>query len=735
MSKSSSKICCRYKQDLFIKKHHDILQEIYKLQYSAVNIYELYEKAAEIINTIDNIDFCGFISYDIDTKILAPSVFKNFNNDFVENICTSVVKQKLMQIVLENKPVFCDKLIAIQDILGSVGTGDMKCLYIKPVINKGNIFALLIAGSRTISFIHNKTEKMLYTLIDKIADFALSINNLRQLEESEQELRSALEASGDIVWNWNLIDDVIKLISPKNNITGSKKQIDLLSTENFTKLIYSEDLDIFFENYNNYIKGRTNAFYCEHRINCVNGSVKWVLNRGKITESNQFGKAIKMVGTLTDITENKKLQQELYKAKLDAESADKAKSSFLANMSHELRTPMNGIFGNIQLMQFTDLNEEQNEYLEMMNESCSRLILLVNNLIEITSDELENTPVDKKYFFVPEFLDELTTYLKDCLSNKEGIDTYTEIGNTLPMHIYGDSIKIKAILHQFINNAAKFTETGTITMGIEKFNKEIHFYVRDTGIGIENTDLEKLFIRFSQIDNSYTKRFSGVGIGLAICKEYSKLLKSRLLVNSSPGKGSTFTLALPFENENEYMTETENKYEIENKTETGIVIKTEIENKYEYYYENESKSILTADEKYSVPKRKLQILAADDDEVSRLFISRLCEREGVKVILAENGCQALELYLADKPDLVLLDIQMPGMSGLEVVRHIRECESNNDKKTPVIALTAYALKGDRETFIEAGMDDYVSKPVSTDTLCRTIRKYLSTVSKMAKSDL
>lgn len=450
---------------------------------------------------------------------------------------------------------------------------------------------------------------------------------------------------------------------------------------------------------------RRNFFIFPHRLS--GGDIRTVEVHSTPISIN--GETL-LFSIIHDITERiaaeeklRKNQAELLKAKEAAEAASRAKSNFMANVSHELRTPMNGIIGFSKLISMSGLNKTQKEFNDMIKMSSEHLLELINDILDFSKLEAKKLKLYKSPFDITRTIKNSLDIISDQ-ANLKGLFINYEIDAKINYKISADELRIKQVLINLLSNAVKFTYKGGITIklfeaGLKGSDILISISISDTGIGIHEEKLEEIFEMFHQLDDSNTRRQGGAGLGLSIARGIIEIMGGNIHVSSVIGKGSTFTITIPVE-------KCEDNFFTDDLTSAG--------------YEEAIRTPLI------MPAEKLKILVAEDDDICLKLITMTLQNYGWEVTAAATGAEAVSLYRTEKFDAVIMDGQMPEMDGYEAARKIRELEFGTGRRIPIIALSAYAMDGDRQKFEDAGMDDYITKPIENeDILAETILRSIS----------
>ncbi len=509
--------------------------------------------------------------------------------------------------------------------------------------------------------------------------------NLKKYLEQEKFYKDVVEDGSDVIF---VVDFDLNILyhNPSLSLTVG---YDNLVGENFLEYIHpalkkqlAEDFEICKSHpYNSNI---------EFKFLCANDTYKYL-------EFNAINLKFKdgidgLILDCRDISERKKDQEELIQAQ-------KAKEQFLANMSHEIRTPINGIAGMITLLSESNPTAEQKKYLNAIKHSTDNLKVIINDILDFSAIESGKLKFEKIGFDilhqVQSVIDSLTVQARE---KGLTIELNTKIHERGPI-LLGDPVRLNQILINLVNNAIKFTHEGKITINVgcsKSFDKKLNvtFEVIDTGIGIPKDKLAAIFDTFKQADESITRKFGGTGLGLTISKQLVELQGGKISVSSRVGVGTTFTFMIP--------------YEIGSKTD--LVEETEPR--------KETK-------KQASSLAGMRVLLVEDNDINRMYAANILKKWHCRYDEAENGQIALEKVRKQDYDVILMDIQMPVLDGIEAARAIRTSFASPKKDTPIIAFTANALKGDKDKYLEAGMNAYISKPFMPDELHSIMLEYFS----------
>lgn len=509
-----------------------------------------------------------------------------------------------------------------------------------------------------------------------------------KLVGSEEKFRQLAENSKDIFWLRNK-KEILYLNCAFEKISGRSGEELKMNPDILLKWIHQDDETRFNEWPANDKILKNNHYEEQFRIIKPDGEVRWIWARYfPVLDKNE--KFYRLAGIASDVTEQKRVEQELRIAKLRAQESDRLKTTFLANISHEIRTPMNGIVGFVEMINQENVDPEiKKEYENIITLSSQQLLHIIDDIIDISKIEANQLTIDKSVTNINELLSELRLFYERQFmrEGKSGIElsVYKELSDD-ESNIYTDHARLRQILSNLINNAVKFTSRGSIKFGYTiNDDKYLQFFVEDTGIGIDEELYSIIFEYFRQADEGNTRTFGGIGLGLPIAKGLTRLLGGEIWVDSRKGIGSTFCFTHPYRSIKK------------EKKAPEIKVEPEIYNWHDKV-----------------------VLIVEDDELNYAFLKAVISQTNATIMLAQSGYEALDICKSKIPDIMLLDIRLPEMDGYETTKQLRKMNIN----IPIIAQTAYAMSEDKTKCLDAGCNDYIAKPLNKDELLKKMNKLL-----------
>ncbi len=705
-------------------------------------------------------------------------------------------------------------------------------------------------------------------LIRQITDIQAVAEMIRQLSDenrrsqdilrlSQQRLDLALRSANMGLWDWNMETDEVFFDDRWKAQLGYRPDEIEHSLRAWQRMLNAEDAHATQLQLMKHINGETAQYVAEFRMRCKDGGWSWIQANGLVVARDANGKALRMVGTHTDINAAKTLEISLRDAAEAAEAASRSKSDFLANMSHEIRTPMNGIIGLSDLLFDTKLDEEQRDYLQTLRSSADSLLTILNDILDFSKIEAGKLVLENNEFVLRHAVCE-TMRAMAVLAHKKNLELVYAIDPSLPTRVCGDIGRLRQLLVNLLSNAIKFTSQGEIEVRVMPVRVDeqwvqLHVSVRDTGIGIPPEMQRIIFDAFSQADTSTTRKYGGTGLGLSICKRLVELMHGRIWVESEQGVGSTFNFIVRFRqsiNQTgtlevsetlqglnvlvvddhplggqrlldqlhqfglhgelagcgraaiQYLERSDGASRIDfalvdtklpdmsgfELVERILTLPSTAQPRLVMMMDSETQNASSAMcRKFGVKSRLIKpfspsdlldslmlahqgdrpaatidlgeievdaalavvdqaggkstkILLVEDNPVNQTVALGMLGKAGYQVKVANNGAEALEMYEREHFDLILMDMQMPVMDGLEATRAIRNKEMRRSwiaqddwKPVPIVAMTANAMSGDRERCIESGMNNYIAKPLRSDDLYALIRRVLDDADSAALS--
>jgi PAS domain S-box-containing protein len=541
-------------------------------------------------------------------------------------------------------------------------------------INKGRVHGYFSKPLNLPEFL-DRVEKGIETCMLREHNIRL----LKKLQESQAKLQQAHQLAQIGIWDWDRKSDRMYGSEELYRIAGLDPQQPPKSVTELSTIFEAESWMSLEEAVNKaLIAGE--SYKLELAIKRPDSDVRWVYTFGGPTLDDQ-GVITGLHGTVQDITEDKKAKEELRLARDKANAANVAKNLFLATMSHEIRTPLNGIYGMLQLIKATPLDEEQEQYISMAIKSSIRLTRLLSDILDISLFESGKMQIKETIFNIRDMRDSVLE-LFEVEANSKGVALEWSVATPMPPMIIGDEGRLRQILFNLVGNAVKFTAKGTVHVEIYQLPApatgcRLLFTVSDTGIGIAEEKIKDICEPFVQADGSpYTRAFQGAGLGLSIVRNLVTLMGGNLSINSVEGGGSTVYFTLPFKLPSE-------------KPEMAQITQNE------------------------QPKgdKPIRVLLVEDDEANLASSKSMLQMFGHSVAIAKDGQEAIQLFSQQDFDLIFMDIQMPIIDGVEATKRIRNSGLSH-ANIPIIAMTAYAMSGDKEKFLAVGMNGYIAKPFS-----------------------
>jgi len=539
-----------------------------------------------------------------------------------------------------------------------------------------------------------------YPMLDEAGEvrmviiYVVKITDQKEFEEkirqSEKRYRDLFNYSQALICTHDLDGRLLTINPAISKVLGyTEREMIGRSLQEF---VPPKNQHKFKEEYLDVIRESTNAVSGVFSVLSKQGEEIYLLYKNYRME--EPGLEPYVIGFSQDITERIKIEKQLRITQQMTEKAAKAKESFLAHMSHEIRTPMNGILGIASLLRKTQLDNQQRNYLQLIQESANNLLVIVNDILDLEKIVAGKLQLESIAF---KLVDKIATTIQSFIYRAEEKELGLIFQNAIPADLVvdGDPYRLTQVLNNILSNALKFTDTGHITIAtnITERDREwvvVEIRVSDTGIGISGDRLRTIFQPFEQADAAISRKYGGTGLGLAICKNMVEMQNGELLVQSEERKGSTFTIRLPYHLSIVAMKENEPNQDIDYK---------------------------------SLGHKK--VLVAEDVELNQYLARHILESWDFEVLVVNNGKEAVEALQAGYFDCILMDVQMPEMDGIEATQYIRRLPDPVKANIPIIALTANALKGDSEKYLAVGMNDYLAKPFDEERLFRVIYRTLS----------
>ena len=523
----------------------------------------------------------------------------------------------------------------------------------------------------------------------------------RDLRASEERFRLATSVTNEVIWDWDLTRDEVHYGEALHSMFGHRPELMSSDGSSGKSFIHPDDVDEVLGSLDRFFAGGEEVWSAEYRFQRTDGSYANVSDRALAMRAGN-GTVLRMIGSMRDVTAQHVAAETMSEARNVAEAANRSKSEFLANMSHEIRTPMNGVHGMLDLALETALRPEQRDLLETAKSSADLLLTVINDILDVSKIEAGKLQFESASFDLRDVV-RIAMRPFALRASDKGLHFAVDIAPDLPAVVNGDSARFRQVLINLVGNAIKFTAHGEVAVSVMRDPAlaandvvvPVQVLVRDTGIGIARDKHESIFSAFVQEDASTTRRYGGSGLGLAIAGQLASLMGGGVSVESTIGEGSTFCFRLCFDAASS-AAPTNDAYP-------------------EALVHRASPGAFTTP--------PLRILLAEDNAVNQKVLTMLLGRGGHSLTLATTGREAVAEFQKGKFDLILMDVHMPDLGGFEATQLIRAEEAGTGSRIPIIAVTARAMNGDRERCLAAGMDDYLSKPVSRVALFQALERW------------